>query len=52
MPANDTRILRHDYLGRSTARGSFLIWTHYMKNITYNATFVPEGAPASEKFQG
>ena len=23
----------HDYLGRSTARGGFLIWTHYMKDI-------------------
>ena len=23
----------HDYLGRSTARSGFLIWTHYMKDI-------------------
>jgi FAD/FMN-containing dehydrogenase len=24
----------HDYLGRSTAAGSFLLWLHYMKNKT------------------
>ena len=37
----------HDFLGRSTARGSFLIWTHHMKQTVYNSTFVPEGAPAT-----
>ena len=37
----------NDYLGRSTARGGFLIWTHNMKDILYNSTFVPEGAPVS-----
>ena len=37
----------HDYLGRSTARGGFLIWTHFMKDILYNSTFIPEGAPAT-----
>ena len=37
----------HDFLGRSTARGSFLIWTHYMKQTVYNLTFVPEGAPVT-----
>ncbi|KAF4607956.1 hypothetical protein EYR40_000292 [Pleurotus pulmonarius] len=37
----------HDYLGRSTARGSFLIWTHHLKNITYHETFVPAGAGPS-----
>ncbi|EGN97606.1 hypothetical protein SERLA73DRAFT_110899 [Serpula lacrymans var. lacrymans S7.3] len=41
----------HDYLGRSTARGSFMIWTHNMKNITYNSSFVPEGAPATESYE-
>jgi len=40
----------HDFLGRSTARGSFLIWTHNMKNITYNASFVPDGALPSETY--
>jgi hypothetical protein len=35
----------HDFLGRSTTRGSFLIWTHNMKQTVYKPTFVPEGAP-------
>ena len=37
----------HDYLGRSTARGGFLIWTHNMKDISYNPLFVPQGAPVT-----
>ena len=37
----------HDYLGRSTARGGFLIWTHFMKEILYHPTFSPDGAPAT-----
>ena len=37
----------HDYLGRSTARGGFLIWTHFMKEILYNSIFIPEGAPVT-----
>ncbi|KAH7914858.1 hypothetical protein BJ138DRAFT_1143106 [Hygrophoropsis aurantiaca] len=40
----------HDYLGRSTARGAFVVWTHNMKNITYNATFVPQSAPPDETY--
>jgi hypothetical protein len=36
----------HDFLGRSTARDSFLIWTHHMKQTVHHPTFVPEGAPA------
>jgi hypothetical protein len=39
----------HDFLGRSTARGGFLIWTHHMKQTVYNPTFVPEGAPVKPK---
>ena len=39
----------HDFLGRSTARGSFLIWTHRMKDMSYNSTFVPEGAPVTSE---
>ncbi|GLB39902.1 putative oxygen-dependent FAD-linked oxidoreductase family protein [Lyophyllum shimeji] len=35
----------HDYLGRSTARGALLLWTHHLKNITYQETFTPDGAP-------
>ncbi|KIJ13627.1 hypothetical protein PAXINDRAFT_80811 [Paxillus involutus ATCC 200175] len=38
----------HDFLGRSAARGSFVVWTHNMKNITFNPAFVPQGAPANE----
>ena len=37
----------HDFLGRSTARDSFLIWTHNMKQTVYNPTFVPDGAPVT-----
>ncbi|KIJ13625.1 hypothetical protein PAXINDRAFT_116940 [Paxillus involutus ATCC 200175] len=37
----------HDYLGRSAARGSFVVWTHNMKNITYDTAFLPQGAPSS-----
>jgi FAD/FMN-containing dehydrogenase len=39
----------HDFLGRSTARGSFLIWTHRMKDMSYNSTFVPDGAPVTSE---
>ena len=37
----------HDLLGRSTARGGFLIWTHHMNQTVYNPIFVPDGAPAT-----
>ncbi|KAH7886481.1 hypothetical protein F5I97DRAFT_997130 [Phlebopus sp. FC_14] len=40
----------HDFLGRSAARGSFVVWTHNMKNITYSPAFVPQGAPANETY--
>ncbi|KAM6495416.1 hypothetical protein JOM56_008122 [Amanita muscaria] len=33
----------HDYLGRSTARGAFMLWTHNLKNITYDDIFVLSG---------
>jgi FAD/FMN-containing dehydrogenase len=29
----------HDYLGRSTAAGSLLLWLHYMKNMTLIGNF-------------
>ena len=38
---------RHDYLGRSSGRDSFLIWTHHMKNITFHESFSPTGATDS-----
>ncbi|XP_024359992.1 uncharacterized FAD-linked oxidoreductase ARB_02478 [Physcomitrium patens] len=31
----------HDFLGRSTAHGSFLIWMHKFKNISIHDSFVP-----------
>ena len=37
----------HDVVGRSTARGSFLIWTHHMNQTAYNLTLVPKGAPVT-----
>jgi hypothetical protein len=40
----------HDLLGRSTARGAFLIWTHHLKDIVYNPSFVVEGAPSTETY--
>jgi FAD/FMN-containing dehydrogenase len=36
----------HDYLGRSTAPHSLLIWTHHMRDVTVQDAFVPKGAPA------
>ncbi|KAF5371347.1 hypothetical protein D9758_004186 [Tetrapyrgos nigripes] len=40
----------HDYLGRSAAKGAFMIWTHHLKNITANSAFVPDGAPESDTY--
>lgn len=33
----------HDYLGRSTARGSLQIWTHNMKSMDFSDDFLPGG---------
>ncbi|KAH7907437.1 hypothetical protein BJ138DRAFT_1160149 [Hygrophoropsis aurantiaca] len=41
----------HDFLGRSAAKGAFVIWTHHMKNITYTPSFVPQGAPSGETYE-
>jgi FAD/FMN-containing dehydrogenase len=35
----------HDYLGRSNAPGSLLVWTHAMRDINVHAAFVPAEAP-------
>ncbi|CAL1695780.1 unnamed protein product [Somion occarium] len=40
----------HDFLGRSAGRGSFVIWTHHMKNITVHDTFTPFGGRKNEKY--
>lgn len=28
----------HDIMGRSTARGAFMIWTHYLKEVSFSDT--------------
>ncbi|KAJ4488464.1 hypothetical protein J3R30DRAFT_941597 [Lentinula aciculospora] len=33
----------HDYKGRSSAPHSLALWTHNLKNISYDSNFVPEG---------
>lgn len=35
----------HDYLGRSNAANSLLVWTHKMKRIDVHDAFIPRGAP-------
>ncbi|CAE6501505.1 unnamed protein product [Rhizoctonia solani] len=40
----------HDLLGRSSGKGGFALWTHKMKDMRFNHTFVPEGC--SEEIQG
>jgi FAD/FMN-containing dehydrogenase len=38
----------HDYLGRSRAAGSLMIWTHLMRDVTVHDSFVPAGSPPGE----
>lgn len=33
----------HDYLGRSTAQGSLLLWTRNLRNISFSDSFVLNG---------
>ena len=42
---------RHDFLGRSSGKGSFLIWTHHMKAITFHDSFSPTGATDSVTYE-
>ncbi|KAE9406765.1 FAD-binding domain-containing protein [Gymnopus androsaceus JB14] len=37
----------HDYKGRSSAPRSLALWTHNLKNISYDPEFVPEGCSTS-----
>ncbi|KAJ7728408.1 FAD-binding domain-containing protein [Mycena maculata] len=37
----------HDYIGRSSAPGSLALWTHKLQSLSYDASFVPDGCPAS-----
>jgi len=39
----------HDYLGRSCAPNSLLIWTFPMRDISVHDAFVPSGAPSDTK---
>ncbi|MFC4891738.1 FAD-binding protein [Pseudofrancisella aestuarii] len=38
----------HDYLGRSNAPDSLLIWTHNMRDTSYDENFIPEGCDSSQ----
>jgi FAD/FMN-containing dehydrogenase len=35
----------HDYLGRSSAPDSLLVWTHNLRRVGLNDAFVPDGCP-------
>ncbi len=39
----------HDYLGRSCAPDSLLIWTHKMRAVSLHEAFIPVGAPSLMK---
>lgn len=39
----------HDYLGRSNAANSLLIWTHNMREVQLIDNFTPKGCPSSQK---
>lgn len=39
----------HDYLGRSSAPNSLLIWTHNMRTIQYQDKFIPAGCDSKTK---
>ncbi|KAE8146052.1 hypothetical protein BDV25DRAFT_163280 [Aspergillus avenaceus] len=33
----------HDYLGRSSGKGTLMLWTHKLQSLTYNAAWKPDG---------
>jgi FAD/FMN-containing dehydrogenase len=37
----------HDYLGRSSAPDSLLVWTHQMRRVSMQDAFVPQGCAAA-----
>ncbi len=39
----------HDYLGRSNAPDSLLVWTHKMRRVSMHDAFVPRGCPATAR---
>ncbi|KAJ7634764.1 FAD-binding domain-containing protein [Roridomyces roridus] len=38
----------HDYKGRNSAPGSLALWTHNLRSLSYNASFVPAGCHISK----
>ena len=38
----------HDYLGRSNAPDSLLVWTHKMRHVSMHDAFTPRGCPATQ----
>ncbi len=41
----------HDQLGRSNAPKSLLIWTHNLKGIHYDESFIPEGSTTDKSYK-
>ena len=39
----------HDYLGRSNAPYSLLIWTHHLQKLVHHKSFIPASAPTKTK---
>ena len=48
---NTSGYARHDFLGRSSGRGSFLLWVHHLKEIVMHDTFRPQGAPSGDVYE-
>jgi hypothetical protein len=42
----------HDYLGRSTAKGSLAIWTHNLKDIAVIPSYTPASCDANASLHG
>ncbi|KAK0544411.1 hypothetical protein OC846_000905 [Tilletia horrida] len=40
----------HDYLGRSAARDSLMIWTHQLNSMSYSAAFTPDSCASAGTF--
>ena len=38
----------HDYLGRSSAPDSLLVWTHQMRSVSVDDAFIPRGCSATQ----
>lgn len=40
----------HDYMIRNAQPGSLTLWMHHIQHMTYDATFTPDGCPASVSY--